>query len=144
VLGVAVEIAHWSAVVPLAFVAAFRRGALAAFWLVAMGFVVSFVADTIAMALGGSWVLVPWYLIAQYTLFAAAMFTEGARQVLPSVLVYVLVGGAIYLGMVQHRPLVAGQPTPEEYDAFMRWWLPYQGVRLASFGLFVRAAWRTA
>jgi hypothetical protein len=134
---VSIELAHWSAIVPLAFLALFRRGAVAAHWLVALGFACSFAADTVAEATGGSWVAVPYYLIVQYGLFALAMFAEGSRAMVPPVLAYVVVGGVLYLGMMRYA-------TQEQYEPFMRWWFPYQGVRLASFGLFMGAAWRQA
>jgi hypothetical protein len=135
---VIIELAHWSAIVPLAILALFRRGAPAAYWLVALGFACSFVADSVASLTAGSWSLSPYYLAAQFGLFAVAFFFDGARQMVSPVVVYVAVGSFFYLGMMQHRE------GPAPYTAFMSWWLPYQGVRLASFGLFVRAAWRTA
>lgn len=132
-----IEIAHWSALAPLAYLAVFRRSAPMAYWLVAAGFGCSFVGDTAAQIMGGSWAAEPYYLTAQYGLFLVALFAEGAGQMVPALVMYVGVGTVLYLGMVQY------QSEPEPYTNFMRWWYPYQFSRFAAFGLFGWAAWRT-
>lgn len=127
-----IEVAHWSALIPLA-VLVLRRDVPAAFWLVAVGFACSFAADTAADISGGSWAFVPYYLTVQYALFAVALTQQGARKVTPALVVYCGIGALLYRGMVARI---------EDVEAFMSWWYPYQGVRLASFGLFVWAARR--
>lgn len=131
-----IEVAHWSALLPLAYLAAFRRGAPLAYWLVALAFLCSFVGDTAALVLGGSWAAEPYYLTVQYNLFLAALFTDGARQMVLPVVCYAVLGTLLYLGMIQYKN------EPEPYTLFMRWWYAYQAVRLAAFGLFGWAAWR--
>lgn len=131
-----IEVAHWSALAPLAYLALRGRGAPTAYWLVAGAFACSFVGDTAALLMGGSWAAEPYYLAAQYALFLLAVFSDGAARVIAPIVLYVGVGTLLYFGMVRYN-------TPEQYEAFMRWWYPYQGTRLASFGLFGWVAWRT-
>ena len=133
-LRLSIEAAHWLSLAPLAYLVLFRRGASTAFWLVALGFAVSFAADTIALLTGGSWIAVPWYMLVQWAFFLTALTTDDLDKIAPAVLVYVGLGTAFYLPMVARR---------EDYDAFMAFWYPYQGTRLAAFALFVGAAWRT-
>lgn len=124
---------RWAALAPLAYLLVFRRTAPAAYWICALGFAVSFVADLIALGTRGSWLAVPWYQVFQFGLFALALGANGGRDMLLPVAAYVLLGTAFYLPMVKLRA---------DYGAFMALWYPYQATRLASFGLFVRAAWR--
>ena len=133
-----IEVAHWSALAPLAFMAVFRRGAGVGYWLCALAFLTSFAADTLAWIYGGTWAFVPYYRVAQYGLFGAALLTPDARALLPALAMYAGLGTLLYFGMEPHRN------DPEPYTVFMRWWYPYQSVRLASFGLFGWAAWRRA
>lgn len=132
-----IEIAHWSALAPLAYLALFRRGAPTGYWLIAAAFACSFAGDSVAALTGGSWAAEPYYLSAQFALFGLALLTRSAWALFPAILTYAGLGTLLYLGMVRYA-------TPEQYGAFMRWWYPYQGTRLAAFGLFGWAAWRHA
>lgn len=163
----AIEVAHYSALVPLAYLLAFRRDARTAYWIVAIAFSVSWFADLAASFLGGSWAPAAAYPVVQFGLVAlafggyvwgvvvAAVLTTTVTEIPPAlpyalgsmaamwlarnhalvapVLVYFGLGTALYLGMVRHA-------TPADYEAFMRFWWPYQGARLTAFGLFIRAA----
>lgn len=132
---IAIEVAHWSAILPLALLAVFRRGAPAACWLTAAAFACSFIADSVAALSGGSWSASPWYLVAQFGLFGLALVHDGARHVLPAIALYAGLGTLLYLRMRQYA-------TEEQIEQFMPWWHGYQVTRLAAFGLFVRAVWR--
>ena len=131
----AVEVAHWSALVPLAVLAVFRRQAGAGYWLLAVAFACSFAADTITVLAGGERIAGPYYQLAQFALFAWAMTTEDMPTVLPSVLVYAGPGTLLYLAMMRYA-------EPPQYERFMLWWVPYQATRCVAFALFVAAAWR--
>jgi hypothetical protein len=131
------HVAWWGALVPLALLVLFKRDARLPYWLVASAFAVSAVADSIAALTSGSWIAVPWYQFVQWSFFLLAVTAGVDRKLLASIVCYAGVGTVFYLGMIQHRD------DPAPYTAFVRWWVPYQTSRLASFGLFGWATWRT-
>ena len=129
-------VALWyAALAPLVFLIAFRRSAPVAFWIAALAFSVSWFADTVDYVDNHSWAATTYYPWVQYPLFILAALR--GREVWPAVGLYAGLGTLLYLGMIGHR----SDPAP--YTSFFRWWWPYQGTRLASFGLFGYAAWRT-
>lgn len=164
----AIEVGHYGALVPLAYLALFRRRAPLAYWLVAFGFAVSFAADALSHALGGSWLPNHYYPVLQFGLFAwafAGAFLASVFAGVGAVLAVALPGPDVLVRTIGSLLVLvwsrghALAPTVVAYagvgtvlyllmvrdmepEAFMRFWWPYQTCRLAAFGLFVRAAWR--
>jgi hypothetical protein len=164
-----IELAHYSALAPLAFLLAFRRDVRAAYWIVSIAFAVSFFADTVAAFMGGSWAPTSVYPVVQFGLVALAFggYVWGlvvAAAVLltvtdvPPALPYA-VGSMAVMWLAREHKLAAPvlvyfglgtalylgmirHATPEAYEPFMRWWYPYQAARLSAFGLFMHAAWK--
>lgn len=98
-----------------------------AYWMFALAFFVSFVADELNYRTTWDAVVGAVYPVPQFTLMGAAAAEH--RPFIPIVLLYVFGATVLYTAWVR-----AGYA--------MHWWYGYQWVRLASFGLFVRAAWR--
>lgn len=72
---VAIEIAHWSAVLPVLFLLALApsRKLGPARWLIGFAFAVSFFADTIREVTGVPFIAQPYYPALQFALFALAL-----------------------------------------------------------------------
>lgn len=169
---VASEVAHWSALIPMALLLAFWRNADAPYWLVAAGFAVSFVADSISLVFDGTWALYHVYPALQLGLFALAFGVRWALPLLVAVAAFqvfatplagpdvtvTLIGSVIVLYLARDHPLawsmVAYCGLASVFyllmvenlwaERFMTWWLGYQASRLLAFALFGRAAWRAA
>jgi hypothetical protein len=72
----ATEVAHWGAAVPLALMFLLRvsgRKFPAVFWIVAIAFAVSFIADTVRKVTGVPFIARPYYPPIQFALFALAV-----------------------------------------------------------------------
>lgn len=162
----ATVVAHFSALVPVAWVHATQvRGS--AYYLVAYGFFVSFAADVLVWTLGGSWAVLQWYPVVQFSLFAAAFGAWGIVLLLPWIallqawgvpgpdMMVTALGSVAVLYVSDRHPLRASMlwycgvasamwilmvPARESPELFMWFWWPYQFARLTAFGLFARAA----
>jgi len=163
------EALHYAALAPLFFLLAFRRDAGVTYWLVALGFAVSFFADFGAWLLGGSQALTYIYPAVQFGLFAWAFGQSWALPILLVLAAIQVVGtdlSAPDLGVTLAGSVIAIWATGEHplvwsilaycglgtlcymmmvervwADSFDLWWHGYQGSRLLAFGLFGRAAW---
>jgi hypothetical protein len=164
------EIAHVSGLLPLLGLLALRRDAPPAYWLVALGFSVSFFADSVTVLLGGSWALTYVYPALQLGVFGWAFGSRGlvwallgltAAQIVftplagPEMIVTVA-GSAAVLWLAQTHRLFASMVAycfagtalylllvlEVWRPQYMTLWYAYQTSRLAAFGLFARAAWR--
>ena len=161
----------WVALAPLVGLIAFRRGAPPAYWLVALGFSVSFFADAGNILLGGSWVLTYIYPALQFGLFALAFGSRliwalvalaGVQVVAtplsgPDMIVtaigsvgalWAAHGHALFPTVVAYcfvaTALYLVLVTELWRPGYMPLWYSYQAARLVAFALFGRAAWRTA
>ena len=150
-----------SAVALLPLVAA--RKSETAYRLVAAGFAVSFCADMIAIAQGGSWGVLHFLPSIQLGLFAYAFGSVLVPALLfsmtlvgpydaPDMLVTV-VGSGFVLFLAQGHPLFGSMVlycfvgsalyllllSEIQTPAFMPLWYPYQAARFGAFFLFARA-----
>jgi hypothetical protein len=138
------------------------------YWLIALGFFVSFLGDMIALNLSGdiTWVVTHFYPPLQLGLFALALgsikvpiallaltaFPFGLDR--PEILITTL-GSVAVIYLARQGPwllimlVYCGAGTlfylgfsseTDNVQRFMEYWYPYQGARLIAFGLFVRQA----
>lgn len=164
------EVAHWSALVPILVLLAFKRDAPARYWLVAFGFLASWFADSLALELGGSWAIsyilpgvqlgffagalgywlaMPAMLVAlgAETLTMTAAVPETAVTTLGSAAVVWWARDtdmgltlAVYCGLGTVLYLL--MVTEFFRPAFTPIWITYQGARLLAFTLFAVAVTR--
>lgn len=164
---IAIEVAHYASLAPLLLILWRPRRDLS-YWLVALAFATSHIADTVAEWSGGSWSVTRFYVPVQLALFALA-FTR-RRDLVGAVFLAVAVmsfagtgpdmivrgvGSLVVLWLAKDHALswsifaYLGVGTVlylgmvaqiDDVPVFMRWWYPYQGARLAAVALFIRAA----
>lgn len=168
---VAMQVAHWSALVPtVGLIVNHRRGRSVPnfYWVVAAGFAVSFVADLFALNMVGeaTWSVTSWYPALQLGLFGfafGAVWIPIVTLLLAGIVPYgggpeivvTFVGSALVLLVSWGHRLT---PAMVAYcfagsvfylllsvelttDWFMPLWYGYQVSRLFSFALFLRAAY---
>lgn len=166
-----IEVAHYSALVPLLALVLFKRDAPAPYWLVALGFSVSWFADSAAVYMEGMTVT-RYYPAVQLGLFGMAFraywlapvlivlaVLVGAPTAGPEFVVTALGSIAVLWLAVNHElrwsmlaycgaasAFYVAFATEVATGRFMMLWYPYQVSRLAGFGLFLGAAyhWREA
>lgn len=156
-------VTHWSALVPLLYLL-YKGDAQARYWLVALGFSVSFFADALVYFVPQvNWAVTHFYPPLQLGLFALAcgsvlvpsLLTLGAFMPTgldrPEV-VWTTLGSVMVLQLARSEPfalslyIYCGAATVfylllSSRDAnFMTWWYGYQSCRIAAFMLFIRSA----
>lgn len=164
------QIAHWSALVPLAWLVWLgHRGKTVpiAYWLIAAGFGISFVADLVTLWTTWNWAVGHFYRPVQLGLFILATGAVFPAILLvaissvpfglerPEVLVTAL-GSTIVVYLTHQKlyglslALYCGvgtifyllMSTELSTGRFMWFWYPYQGCRLSAFGAFCWSAQR--
>lgn len=163
-------LAHWSALVPLAYLLAFRRDARPAYWLLAFGFAISYFAEAVLLI----WPQVNWGVTHFYPPVQLGLFAIACG----SVVIPILLAGMAAVPTALERPevvvtalgsvMVVWQARRQVFapvlyvyagvgtvfylllstelgtGRFMWFWYPYQMSRLVAFGLFVRYAHESA
>lgn len=158
------EVAHHAALLPL-LACVWTERTRPEDWLIAAGFAVSWLADSAAVMLDGSWIVTKVYPTAQLGLFALALGSwrtplllvplAGVGLALPGPDQIVTATGSVMvlwlIGSVQRAALFAyvgiGSASylllTTELDSqwFMPLWHAYQLTRVTAFALFVRELW---
>lgn len=163
-----IEVAHYSALVPLLALLLFKRDAPATYWLVALGFSVSWFADSAADLLGGSMVVTRYYPAVQLGLFGMAfraywlpLAVVGLALIVPTpasgpefivtafgsvAVLWLAVSHDLRWSMLAYcgaaSAFYIAFATEVATGKFMMLWYPYQVSRLAGFGLFLGSAFK--
>lgn len=164
------EVAHYGALAPVLFLLIFRREASIRYWLIALGFSVSWFADLATAALEGSWAVgyaypplqlglfgwafgAPWLffvLIVLAGVEVVATTLEGPEIIVRLVgalaVLYVSAGKELVWTMIVYCGIGTGlyllMTSDIWSERYLGLWYGYQSARLLAFGLFIREAWR--